>query len=256
MGRNPAFQFYPSDWQRDLDDHPLEIEGAWIRLCGRLFWTGGTSTKNLEEWARILRKNSKKTLEILLYLQSKSIGDLVIQNNEITITCRRMVRDENIRKIRTNAGAKGGNPILLAQKKDSICLTKIEPNGTQTIEQNPTPSSSSSSSSSKDKEKVCKKKDQTHPLFQQFWDLYPRKVAKPQAEKSFKKINPDETQLNVILSSLEKHKKSQQWTKDSGEYIPHPATWLNQRRWEDEISSQERPFDYKLDQPSLEDMIN
>jgi hypothetical protein len=167
MGKNPAFQFYPSDWQRDLDDHPLEIEGAWIRICGRLFWTGGKSTKNLEEWARILRKNSKKTLEILLYLQTKNIGDLVIQNNEITITCRRMVRDENIRKIRTNAGIKGGNPILLKQKKDSICLTKIEANSEQNAEQNLTPSSSSSFSSSKNKEKIYKKEKKFIPPSEQ-----------------------------------------------------------------------------------------
>ena len=29
-------------------------------------------------------------------------------------------------------------------------------------------------------------------------------------------------------------KLSRQWQKDGGQYIPNPATWLNQGRWEDE----------------------
>ncbi|RNF93802.1 hypothetical protein EFK07_03350 [Pseudomonas putida] len=29
--------------------------------------------------------------------------------------------------------------------------------------------------------------------------------------------------------------KSHDWTKDSGQFIPHAATWLNGKRWEDEL---------------------
>ena len=38
-----------------------------------------------------------------------------------------------------------------------------------------------------------------------------------------------------MIDAVEKQKKTDQWTRDGGQYIPHPATWLNQRRWEDEI---------------------
>ena len=34
------------------------------------------------------------------------------------------------------------------------------------------------------------------------------------------------------MESLEKHKRSDQWTKDGGQFVPHPATWLNQKRWQ------------------------
>lgn len=163
MGKNPAFQFYPSDWQRDLDDHPLEIEGAWIRICGRLFWTEGVATKTLEEWSRILRKNQKKTQEILNYLSDKHIADLVNQNGSITITCRRMVRDASIRKIRKQAGEKGGNPVLLGNKNEGVCLTKTEAKREQNDEQKPTPSSSSSSSKKKDIVGGAKKRTPTNP---------------------------------------------------------------------------------------------
>jgi len=244
MGKSPAFQFYPSDWQRDLDDHPIEIEGAWIRICGRLFWSDGIATKTIQEWSNILRKNRKKTLEILLYLERKKIGDLVIQKNEITITCRRMVKDARLREIRKSAGLLGGNPNLLSSKKEHFCLTKPQPNQNPIDNQKPTPSSSSSSSSSSSiqippippKKPSAKINHNAHPLFQKFWESYPRKIAKPKAEIAFKKINPDEILLEKILSGLEDAKQSPQWTKDNGEFIPHPTTWLNQRRWEDQIN--------------------
>jgi hypothetical protein len=37
-----------------------------------------------------------------------------------------------------------------------------------------------------------------------------------------------------MVSSVKVWKNSQQWTKDNGQFIPMPATWLNGRRWEDE----------------------
>lgn len=66
-----------------------------------------------------------------------------------------------------------------------------------------------------------------------FWDEYPKKRGKGAAEKAWKKIDP--AVVPDLMKALEKHKMSADWTKDGGKYIPYPATWLNQRRWEDEI---------------------
>jgi len=69
--------------------------------------------------------------------------------------------------------------------------------------------------------------------FAEFWQAYPRKEAKAAAEKAWAKVPAD---LHAaIMAAVGKHKKSDQWTKDGGAFIPHPATWLNQRRWEDEV---------------------
>lgn len=76
--------------------------------------------------------------------------------------------------------------------------------------------------------------DVTQMNFQIFWKNYPRKVGKGAAEKAWKKIKTPKAVLTTILTSLEWQKQSENWTKDNGEYIPHPATYLNQRRWEDE----------------------
>ena len=71
--------------------------------------------------------------------------------------------------------------------------------------------------------------------FERFWETYPRKTAKTEAIKAFEKLKPDENMLNTMINAIDKQKQSEQWTKDGGQFIPHPATWLNQHRWEDEL---------------------
>jgi hypothetical protein len=71
--------------------------------------------------------------------------------------------------------------------------------------------------------------------FEIFWRAYPKRIGKGAAEKSWKKINPDDDLLQTMLVSIANFEESEQWQKENGQYIPNPATWLNQKRWEDEI---------------------
>ena len=71
-------------------------------------------------------------------------------------------------------------------------------------------------------------------LFDRFWAVYPRKVAKADAKKAFMKISPDEALLLKMIKALERDKHSKQWTKDDGQFIPYASTWLRGLRWEDE----------------------
>lgn len=77
-------------------------------------------------------------------------------------------------------------------------------------------------------------KDICARAFAQFWEAYPKKRDKARARKAFDKLKPDHTLLDQILSALAWQTKSQDWTKDSGQYIPLASTYLNGRRWEDE----------------------
>lgn len=70
--------------------------------------------------------------------------------------------------------------------------------------------------------------------FTEFWLSYPCKKAKAEALKAWKKLKPDDQAIEGILAGLERDKRSDQWLRDGGQFIPHPATWLNGRRWEDE----------------------
>lgn len=77
----------------------------------------------------------------------------------------------------------------------------------------------------------------TDPGFDRFWSEYPNKVKKPNALKAWGKLKPDEGLVEKIMQGLARWKKSDQWTRDGGQFIPHPATWLNGRQWEDEVRS-------------------
>lgn len=70
--------------------------------------------------------------------------------------------------------------------------------------------------------------------FDQFWIQYPRKVGKEAARKAFIKAMTKTTTAK-IMSAVEDLRirvagKDQQFT-------PHPATWLNEGRWDDEVTS-------------------
>jgi len=77
-------------------------------------------------------------------------------------------------------------------------------------------------------------------MFDTFYDSYPKKRSKGQALKTFLKINPDEQLLATMLATIERAKKSADWLKEDGRFIPYPATWLNAKGWEDEIKEEKR----------------
>jgi hypothetical protein len=73
--------------------------------------------------------------------------------------------------------------------------------------------------------------------FDAFWDAYPRKVGKLAAQKAWKKLKTPASILPKILEAIDRQRASPQWTKEGGQFIPHPATWLNQGRWEDDVTA-------------------
>jgi len=74
--------------------------------------------------------------------------------------------------------------------------------------------------------------------FEVFWKAYPKKTGKGAAEKSWLKLKPN---LKKVLAALEWQKETLQWKKDNKQFIPMPATYLNQRRWEDEPEAPAAP---------------
>ena len=71
--------------------------------------------------------------------------------------------------------------------------------------------------------------------FNIFYKAYPKKVAKTKVLSWFKSNKPKDDLFELMMKQLEVFKKSYNWNKDNGQYIPNPTTWLNQKRWEDEI---------------------
>lgn len=67
--------------------------------------------------------------------------------------------------------------------------------------------------------------------FEKFWSLYPKKTGKQEAWGVWQKLNPP---LERVLTALAWQINMRQWQEDGGKFIPHPTTYLNQGRWEDE----------------------
>lgn len=75
--------------------------------------------------------------------------------------------------------------------------------------------------------------------FAAFWKVYPKKVGKGAAQKAWSKAK-SKPPLADILAAVEAQKASRQWTRDDGQFIPNPATWINQGRWDDETEIEPR----------------
>jgi hypothetical protein len=73
--------------------------------------------------------------------------------------------------------------------------------------------------------------------FARFWAAYPRKQAKGNAEKVFVRLKVSAALLDKMLEAIAWQQTTEEWKKDNGQFIPHPASWLNSKRWEDEKSN-------------------
>lgn len=68
-------------------------------------------------------------------------------------------------------------------------------------------------------------------MFLEFWSIYPKKVDKKGSFRAFKNIPKLKEAFPGIMRALEIQKQSIQWSKDNGQYIPNPTTYIHQERW-------------------------
>ena len=145
-------------------------------------------------------------------------GDMLYQ--------RRMVKDNEISTLRAISGKKGGEKTASGRgKKDGFAsdfaIAKSEANTEIEYE------------TENDTDIDHKPIGIIEERFNIFWKLYPNKKAKQTALKAWKKIKPGKELFDRIIEAVERQKTSEDWTKENGKYIPHPATWLNGGRWDD-----------------------
>jgi hypothetical protein len=174
---------------------------------------------------RIGLKEWQKTKETLM--------QLCIINSDGVITnwdSRQYVSDsstERVRKFRETLQKRSGNVAVTAMKRD-----ETSPDTDTDTEQ---------TQIQKQKQKQRRSlNDDIDPRFEEFWGQYPNKQKRQDALKAWRKINPDDDLFATIMNSLSKFKMSDGWTKNDGQYVPHPPSWLNSRRWEDVIAETKR----------------
>ncbi len=70
--------------------------------------------------------------------------------------------------------------------------------------------------------------------FEVFWHAYPKRKARKDAEKAWAKLKPSSGLVAVMVAAIEAQRRSPDWIKDGGQFIPYPATWLNRAQWTDQ----------------------
>jgi len=167
-------------------------------------------------------------------------GQFVTSLNSIKKICGKGISGQNIRtclnrfkklQFLTNKSTKMGRVITImnwdSYQPKNKKLTKILTDGSQRPNKDLTPNKN-------ERMKECnKKKDIYTPNFLTLWKAYPKKEGKAKAFEAYNKIKEPKPSLEYFLKSIEIHQQQEQW--QTKKYIPQPAAWINQRRWEDEF---------------------
>ena len=103
-----------------------------------------------------------------------------------------------------------------------------------TVSHGESPSESNPIQSESKYKSESKSEDNAREEFEKFWSAYPRKAGNKQ--KAFEAFKKADVSLDILLAAIKNQKQSAQWSKDNGQFIPHPTTWLNGKRWNDEMT--------------------
>lgn len=245
--RDPAFPFYADDFLGGTAEMSAEEVGGYIRLlCHQ--WTKGSIPNDEERLGRMAGLMGSPSLRYVV-AKFALCDDGNLRNRRLD---QIRIEREAYKARQADSGASG------AKKRWNGKRTDGDPNGDPMATQlatpiangcpkhsfpspppinTPLPPEGVGDSPKEDtKPKRPRKVIETTPAFEKFWNAYPNRVAKANALKAWSKLNPDETLSNRITDDVRRRATSEAWTKDGGQFTPHPATYLNQRRWEDETA--------------------
>lgn len=258
IGRDqPYIHFYVNDFLADekLRECSAESIGVYIMLMCILH-------KQVEYGTILLKQKDKQNCSTCLNFALKlakqlpfdvatieralieliEVGVLHLEGDKLIQ--RRMVKDAQLSQKRAAAGKKGGE--VRAQKSKDFA--KVFAKGFALANTDNDYDNDNNNINNKNnisvKSKTDAKKEHISELFNTFWNEYPRKVAKAKAKKAWETLKPTDELFADIMRALRQQKQSDQWRRDGGQYIPHPTTWLNQRRWEDEMEEITRGTDW------------
>lgn len=249
----PYIPLYVQDFMTDekLNECSAESTGVYIRIMCVMHKSQEYGTILLKQkdkqsgsmirnFACKLQRQMPYQVDVIERSLAELVEEEVLTIDGDVLMQKRMVKDGKLSEIRASAGSKGGKATVSRLVDDTFAQTKLQANGQAKTQASAEYEIENESIGTK------KTKKPTVTGFETFWSAYPRKVAKPNALKAFEKIQPDESLLNKMLKAIESAKTSHQWTKDGGQFIPHPATWLNAQRWADEVPAPHQARERKI----------
>jgi uncharacterized protein YdaU (DUF1376 family) len=228
----PFMQFYPGDYIRDTRALSAEAKGVWMdALC--FMWDAkerGVLRNTMDGFARMFGVTVDAFDAVLMQFDVNTICDVTRESSGVvTLMSRRMTKEEGTRsgnrwrKVKQREEErKRAEEERKAAEESRGCHAVVTGHISEVIyqksENTPLPPGGES----------------TPKGFARFWAAYPKKVGKAAALRSWKRYRC-EAMADEVVASVAAHLGSEDWRKDGGQFIPHPATFLNQGRWEDEL---------------------
>lgn len=203
MKKKNLMEWEPEAWLRDQGVRVLSLasRGFWVDILNYMDCNGrtGRMTASIPQLSRLIGCTEQEVHNCLNDIKTSGTADVNDQEGMVTITNRRMLREHAERELAQARVRKHRAEQEAAGAFDVPC------NANETQE------------------------------FDQFWAAYPRKVKKEQARESYVKAcrMTGFPGIQQLLASIEQQKRSPDWSRDEGRYIPYPSTWLNQKRWTD-----------------------
>lgn len=211
MKELPYFKFFCTEWMTgNIVFESLEVQGLFINVCS-LYWKNGGVLRISE----IEQRYKKKTLIAKLTDRFFSVNDGFIS---IAFLDEQLIERQELSKRNSYNGSKGGRPPI----------EEIKPTA------NPSLSEHKAKKSNIEKEEDKEIEKNKKIAFEKFWTYYPTKVKKKDSEKIFISLTVDE--IKKILETVEAFAKYKPFPSYSH---PNPTTYLNGKRWEDELTNAE-----------------
>lgn len=222
--KDPAVLFYTADFLVGVAFMTMAERGEYITLLCMQHQTGHISP---DDFASVTQ--SKK---VISKFDTDENGFLFQHRMEAETEARRRFVES-----RRENGALGGRPKKPKQNLSvSSRLTYTKPKQNLSENENINENINSNSigidrgTNLEEAPQITAKEER----FNRFWQAYPKKRAKEDARKRWEKLNPSEDLLLTMLSAIDRQKRSPEWLKENGQYIPYPATWLHRGQWQDE----------------------
>lgn len=236
--RDRWFKFFPSDY---LGDENLRLcsmaaQGLWWRICCLTHQNGGYLlfrgvAPDDQTLARMVASTPAEVRRCLAELRELGVAG---QTEDGILYSRRLVRDARRRQVNRLNGKEGGSPLLKGKSVEHTDKPLVGRSDKQSDNRsdNRDANRPDRHTRSQSPETRNQKPDRSPATaFEQFWQAYPNKKGKGAAEKAFARVD---VPLEQLLAAIAMQRRSRQWREKDGQFIPHPATWLRQRRWEDE----------------------
>ena len=233
MAKDPAMLFYTSDFLTGVALMSMKERGQYITLICLQQQRGHMALKDMKKAVGAMSE------ELMSKFVIDENGNYYNRRADEEIKKRasyRLKQKEKIEARWNKSNTANGNTTV--SKKEYYGITTVIPLENEIEKENINNKKIEIDREYGGKEEKEKKGNEA---FDAFWTAYPRKVGKGAAKKAFEEV--PKSKHAAILRAIEAQKKSEQWQKENGKYIPNPATWLNQERWEDELAERKSAAD-------------